>query len=165
MKKIILMGLSVLLLAGCDGKKDYPIDEVFTKDSAFGVNANTTLDELKKKVELKEVKPNMYASNSAPKPYNYLNSYTYVFENDKICIVLGARKGDVKEKAEFVGEYDKLKNAINDIIYKAKPSKLQDIETRWTTENPFSTVRLGVYEKNNDVYFNYHVRYSYGCTN
>lgn len=118
------MGLSVLLLAGC-GQKDYPIDEVFTKDSAFGVNANTTLDELKKKVELKEVKPNMYASNSAPKPYKAFNGYVYRVNSDKVCSVY-AKNTLNKANPEAVSKLYQSLDIILESIYGDGDTRVHD---------------------------------------
>lgn len=130
MKKIILMGLSVLLLAGC-GEKEYTLEEVITPDSTFGVNTHTTLDELKSKLALREVRSDVYISNKALKPYKLFDEYTYAVNKGKICSVQAKKIYDAVNYNEMKKDLSFLQDEITN-IYGVKAEYITNKVSIWS---------------------------------
>lgn len=112
MKKIIL-GCLLFILLGCDQKpKEYSLDEVITELEVFGVSPYTSLSDLKKAITLKERKPNIYSSNTAPKPYKLFTHYNYNFYDGNLCRVSAIKLYKANERGEAEAFYKQLKSRL-----------------------------------------------------
>ncbi|WP_127161670.1 hypothetical protein [Entomomonas moraniae] len=140
------MGLSIFLLTGC-GQKEYTLEEAITPDSTFGVNGNTSLDEIKSKLTLREVQPNIYVSNEALKPYKLFDKYTYVANKGKICSVQAKKIYDSVNSNEMRKDLSFLKDKITS-IYGDKAYKYTNHNaSKWVNDLSNTIVLMSIEDK------------------
>lgn len=126
MKKIVFVCLCFLPIA-CS-PKEVPLSQLFTEESAFGVNRAMTLEEMSKVFSLEKVNTKScqecYKSKSPPLQNSLFSDYGFMFRNGSLERIIGFN--DIyPTSSDSTVSYDGYKELIQVIDNKIKNGSLE----------------------------------------